>query len=528
MKKFYTAILTILVVSFISVAQENRSLEYTNNEIDSAFFHYKDQLELAQERSSPFEIVINHLQLGEFYYHVGVFSESIDQYNRALEFTSKITNDSLPIILKNNIGKVHLSLKNFELAENYFHESLKVSSKIHYVKGKAVSKGFLGTCYEKKGEYLKALDYQKESLELFEIIEDYNGIAIVNENIGSIYEDLEQYDLAYEYFEKAYSYLKEANNETKTNILNNLGDVYRKTGRFNKAIEYTQNALKHAQVINDNHQIESAHKDLAKVYAIIGEFEKAYQHLQESEKINRERFYSQNTNQINVLQTIHETKQKEAQIQLLLQQNNVNKANQRLLIVAIVAIAIVTIVLFIYLNRKRKQKLKLQTYKQRTLKAELEKKVFEEKNLQNEVYLKTSALSRYSLHLAQKNKILSDLSHALTNIAGRRNIDVSSKIKQLVKEINFNLHQEHEWDEFMNFFKEIHPDFMKKLTSLSEENLSPAELRLGMLLRLNLSSKEIASILRVTPDSVRVARYRLRKKLPIEQKEELVNFMIEL
>ncbi|WP_157811716.1 helix-turn-helix transcriptional regulator [Tenacibaculum sp. SZ-18] len=47
-----------------------------------------------------------------------------------------------------------------------------------------------------------------------------------------------------------------------------------------------------------------------------------------------------------------------------------------------------------------------------------------------------------------------------------------------------------------------------------------------MLLRLNLTSKEIAEILNVTPDSVRVARYRLRKKLPISPKEDLVNFML--
>ena len=179
-------------------------------------------------------------------------------------------------------------------------------------------------------------------------------------------------------------------------------------------------------------------------------------------------------------------------------------------------------------NRKRKAKLKLQEYKQRTLRAELDKKAIEEKNLQREVQLKTASLSRYSLHLSQKNKILLDMSNTLRNMVSRKHMNTSAKMKELVKEIDFNLKQEQEWDEFMSFFKEIHPEFIKKLSALSKNSLSPAELRLGMLLRLNLSSKEIASILRVTPDSVRVARYRLRKKLPIDQKEELVNFMIEL
>jgi len=60
------------------------------------------------------------------------------------------------------------------------------------------------------------------------------------------------------------------------------------------------------------------------------------------------------------------------------------------------------------------------------------------------------------------------------------------------------------------------------------QKLSATELRLCLLLRLDLSSKEIASVLRITPDSVRVARYRLRKKLPLEREDELVNFMLKL
>ncbi|MCB0469322.1 MAG: helix-turn-helix transcriptional regulator, partial [Flavobacteriaceae bacterium] len=62
----------------------------------------------------------------------------------------------------------------------------------------------------------------------------------------------------------------------------------------------------------------------------------------------------------------------------------------------------------------------------------------------------------------------------------------------------------------------------------ASSELSPAELRLCMLLRLNLSSKEIASILRITPDSVRIARYRLRKKLTINTKDDLQTFILNL
>ncbi|WP_271765658.1 tetratricopeptide repeat protein [Aquimarina algiphila] len=495
-------------------------------QIDKVLLSLKLELETAKKDSASVITAQKHLQLGKYYQKARVYNEALEQYNNALTLVQKY--DTLAVFLKNEIGVIYLSLKNSSKAKDYFNESILISSRIKYVKGEAKARSFLGSCYEKEGEYLEALQYQKESLSLFKKLGNKEGLAIVNENIGSIYEDLEQYNLAYEYFKKADEYFKKINENSRIGVLNNLGDINRKTGNYSVALTYTNNAYKLAVQFQDMYELKSAHKDLSKTYGLIGDFKKAFDHLLEAERINEELISSQNINQLNTLQAVYETKQKETQINSLLQQKKISRANQDLLLVIFGTTVLMVGILFVYFRRKRKENLKLQKYKQRMLKAELEKKAFEEKNLQHEVHVKTSALSRYSLHISQKNKILSDLSLTLTNMVDRKNIDVNANIKKLIKEINFNLHQEREWVEFNNFFEEIHPDFIKKLSLLSEENLSPAELRLGMLLRLNLSSKEIASILRVTPDSVRVARYRLRKKLPIDQKEELVSFMIAL
>ncbi|MFC4220921.1 tetratricopeptide repeat protein [Flagellimonas marina] len=496
---------------------------------DPTYLELQKQLEQSKSKPKfPKQIAQSHLKLGEYYRSLGLYSEAMEQYNRALEQIGTDFNDTLYLTLNNNIGRVYLSQNNFELAEQHFTDTMNTTVNLDYGKGQAESMALLGACYEKQGEYNKALAYQKESLQLFEQLNDKHGVAMTNENIGSIYEDLEQFDLAYEYFNKAYAYLQGSTTTEEINVLNNLGDSFRKTGKYDSAIEYTSKAQEIAEKLNDFHQLESAHKDLSKTYALMGDFKNAHAQLMEAEEYNSAMLTAQNTNQLNVLQTIYETNKKEAEIKLLKEQNKVSAANQNLLWVALFALAAILTILYSYLGRKRKAKLKIQEYKQRMLKAELDKKAIEEKNLQNEVQLKTASLSRYSLHLSQKNKILLDLANTLRNIASRKNMDTSEKIKALVKEIDFNLQQEDKWDEFMNFFKEIHPEFIKKLSTLSDASLSPAELRLGMLLRLNLSSKEIASILRVTPDSVRVARHRLRKKLPIDQKDELVNFMIEL
>jgi DNA-binding CsgD family transcriptional regulator len=61
-----------------------------------------------------------------------------------------------------------------------------------------------------------------------------------------------------------------------------------------------------------------------------------------------------------------------------------------------------------------------------------------------------------------------------------------------------------------------------------EANLSPAEIRLCCLLKLNLPSKDIAAILSISPDSLRIARYRLRKKLNLDAKANLNTFLLQV
>ncbi|WP_349352097.1 MULTISPECIES: tetratricopeptide repeat protein [unclassified Flagellimonas] len=531
MKKVFGSILFFLTVGLLPISLYGQQ---TDGSLDmglagEAYHILQKQLETAKQHpESPLQIAVGHLELGAYYHSLGLYTEALAQYNFALEQLVHHPDDMLYAELNNNIGKVYLSLSNFELAEQYFEETKAACEQLGDKKGLATSLGLLGASHEKQSEYEEALEDQRRSLALFKELRDDLGTALTNENIGSIYEDLEQFDLAYDYFNRAYGHLKWTGTEAEANVLNNLGDVFRKRGEYPSALEKTTLALELAIQINDLHQMESAHKDLSKTYALMGNFEQAHAHLLLAEQYNSDMLTSQNSDQLNVLQTIYETNKKEAEIELLKEQNKVSEAHQNLLWVALFSIAVIFVILYYYMGRKRKAKLKIQEYKQRMLKAELDKKAIEEKNLQHEVQLKAASLSRYSLHLSQKNKILLDMSNTLRNIASRKHMDTSRKIKELVKEIDFNLKQEQEWDEFMSFFKEIHPEFVKKLSSLSQNSLSPAELRLGMLLRLNLSSKEIASILRVTPDSVRVARHRLRKKLPIDQKEELVNFMIDL
>jgi DNA-binding CsgD family transcriptional regulator len=82
-----------------------------------------------------------------------------------------------------------------------------------------------------------------------------------------------------------------------------------------------------------------------------------------------------------------------------------------------------------------------------------------------------------------------------------------------------------DWEEFRNRFEKVHTGFLQRLR-MRLPDLSPAETRFMALAKLQLNNKEMASILGISPDSIRTIRYRLRKKLNLAEDgdmEELVN-----
>tara|TARA_R110000823_G_scaffold315578_1_gene448226 strand:- start:5477 stop:7072 length:1596 start_codon:yes stop_codon:yes gene_type:complete len=519
-----------LVLSFFFfsslLAQTENGFRPDIQKIDNIFFELNENLKRQQGIGKPYDIALARLKLGSFCEQNGVFTEAIDQFNKAIMVLEGVGHDTLYVDLVNRIGSIHLFLKNYDIAEGYFQNGILEATNLGNLQALAFSKSNLGACYEKKRNYLKALQYQNESLLLYNELKDTAGVSIVNENIGSIYEDLEDFSLAQQYFEKALAYHGKERNARLANILNNLGDVYRKTGVLKKALVYTEESLAIAQFIGNRKEEVSAYRDLSKSYNLLHDYEAAFNMLSLSTELEEENNNVYNANQASALQRIYDTKEKDGRIQLLLQNNKIEKAQNTLLLISILAVLAITFIGYLHFRRKRVEGQKLLKYEQRILKAELDVRQAEEESLQNAIQLKNAALSRYSLHLSQKNKMLSNLSQTLKKSLERNNMDLKRKLDAVVREIDFNLAQEREWDEFIVLFKEIHPDFVKRISEAALDVLSPAELRLGILLRLNLSSKEIASILRLTPDSIRVARYRLRKKLPITSKEELSHFLM--
>ena len=99
--------------------------------------------------------------------------------------------------------------------------------------------------------------------------------------------------------------------------------------------------------------------------------------------------------------------------------------------------------------------------------------------------------------------------------------------QKVINTINLDINNDNNWEQFRSYFEDVHRDFNSKVMRNYPE-VSNNDLRLMSLLKMNLSSKEIANILNISIEGVKKARYRLRKKLNLNTEESLQELVIEL
>ncbi len=195
----------------------------------------------------------------------------------------------------------------------------------------------------------------------------------------------------------------------------------------------------------------------------------------------------------------------------------------------LILIVLLSLVTQSYLNKEidKKNKLFQQQEKERMAQLEHQEKLITQlKNEQLEADLthKSKELANASMLIINHEELLKDLKEMIQQFVHEGKIP-RTQGNTLIRMIDHNLTDEDQWEQFQHNFDLIHENFFRKLKE-KYPALTPADLRLSALLRLNYSSKEIARMLNLTPRGVEAARYRLRKKLALESEENLIEFMV--
>ncbi len=220
--------------------------------------------------------------------------------------------------------------------------------------------------------------------------------------------------------------------------------------------------------------------------------------------------------------------EKDRQLELVRKENEIARLMNYMLWSGIAITLLISGAVITMLRRiNRRDKLLLQT-KEALVAAMSEQKRLEEeqrrlkeKQMQQELEFKESQLSAMTLQMLQKNELMQELKNRMEEDK------TSSKDPVLNKIINKGMSQDKEWTDFNIYFESINQHFYTRLKQ-AYHDISPNDLKICALIKLRLSIKEMASILNISPDSVKTARYRLRKRLGMNTEDNLTDFIESL
>ncbi|MBP7508155.1 MAG: response regulator [Prolixibacteraceae bacterium] len=139
---------------------------------------------------------------------------------------------------------------------------------------------------------------------------------------------------------------------------------------------------------------------------------------------------------------------------------------------------------------------------------------------------KKRELTSSALRLIQISEMNNNLIGELEKVYEHTSPEGAVLLKSIISQFNISSGI-NVWKEFESRFENVFESFYDGLNSRNPE-LTPGEKKLCALLRLNLSSKDIAALTFQNSQSVDMARYRLRKKLNLSPEENLVDFLMKI
>lgn len=346
-------------------------------------------------------------------------------------------------------------------------------------------------------------------------------------NVGELYLHQQNVSLAITFFQKSRQQsLLRQNRYAEAYALMKLGKGYRRASDPARATLYYEEACKRFIDLNAPKQLVRVCGEIADLHESLGQFDKAYHYRSIQQKSIDNVFADQRRNLILEQQSNAETVH-EKQVTLQKKDAHINELYISVLIIVIITLACLTL---FYLNHERLRTAKYKAMlanENLLLEKELENKKLEEEQLKQKLEFNAKTLTANTLNLIQKNEILEKIKTKAEEIKKASATDLPAKINNLMHTVNFALNIDKDWENFKLHFEQVHNNFFDNLKA-KYPDLNSNDLKLCSLLKLNLDTKEIATIMDISPESVKVARSRLRKKLQLEHSDNLSSFITQI
>ncbi len=509
---------------------------------DKADEYFTMALRIAQTRKDVEEIANNLNNLGQTAFGKGEYSVAISYFDQTLKLDRERQIDEYISIDLNNIGKVYYSWGKYNQALNYYREALEIAVNIGKENLQAVRLSNIGQVYESMDSYDTAINYFNKALEIDQRLGNTGKVGIRLSNIGLVYLKQQKFDESRQKLSEALLIFdKNKNMASKIITLNHMGDLMLIQKRYEEALVLFAQSIHLSEKYGMKTQQMRSAKSISDIHRQQHDFENALNYYLKYNEIKDSVFNYEKHRQLAEFEARYEIEKKEKENELLRQDAKIQRKQKIIIIIsgiALLFLAVSFIILFYFKRKSLIQNNKLHEKEIQLHQFAMDKKEKENHHLQNVLFAeaqinklqteklqqKNRELSTATVHILNKNEVLGNIRKLTTDWMTDDKFNKTTCLPKLIREVDNNTDLDEQWDQFKMHFESVHKGFFKRLMQ-THPNLTQNDLKLCAYLRMNLSTKEIAQMLNISPESVTTKRYRLRKKLGLEKEENLVGFI---
>ncbi|WP_405209325.1 tetratricopeptide repeat protein [Aquimarina sp. LLG6339-5] len=473
--------------------------------------------------------------IGVAYWAQGHLNKALTYLNNSYKLYDNIEDQVGLANTKLNIGMVYADLKEYTKALNFYEEAINEFTALGL-------KGRIATTFSKIGTILieqqkdeEALKYLTDALRMHTDANFTYGIAEAHNKLGILYLHKNEIEQAYYHIRKSMDLGNKVNDIdglTNNHIIH--GKILRLSNKLDEAAIEIQKGLTSAKENKLKKYELFAYEELKEIKKLQAKPEEALVYYDKFVFLRDSLLNLEKSKQIAYLEFENRLERKDKELVALKEQEKKDDLIQLILLLSVVTISIFGGVIY-FISRQRTKKSKLLALKNQELlesehaltQKDLENLALKQQELQQQLDFKNKELSSYALNFIKKNEIVQQLQETIQKIKKSSSIEKQQLITDLNKIIKKNLSIDKDWEDFSRFFEDAHEGFYVRLKS-KHPDLSSNDLKICSLIRLNLNIKETASILGISPESVKTARYRLRKKIELDPKQEILTYLLQL
>lgn len=330
---------------------------------------------------------------------------------------------------------------------------------------------------------------------------------------------------------KEMSVNKYASKDDKSIIWIYLINVYTSRKELAKAFDYVNPAMKMTGLKNKPYLFES----VAKLYKAAGDYKNALNYM-DSLVIYNDSITTATNRQL--------TENSKIKIEVMKFKTDMDKQMSRmqqrhyiLVLIMCILVLLVTIIIIMMRNQRVKSRNQHRMMELQLEKEQHEKELAEEQArsveleahyrqemMKHSLEQKQKELSMTNMFMTSRNELIENLLKDLTDIKDVQDIPA---VKVLVQHLKQLLKTSNERDNFIINFESANPDFIRTLKD-RHPDLSSSDIRFLSYIRMNMSTKDIASLININPESCKRRKIRISKKLGIESSANLYNYIINM